>query len=94
MVRQISQLGTCGGRARTRCSVATSDTQRPRTESAIVVEKMAAEGAANEARWSVRPGEKKGMSDADARAYSDRCYPPNAEDIAYEEECRRQMNKH
>ena len=36
---------------------------------------------------------ERGMSDAEARAYSDALYPPAAEDIAYEEECRREMER-
>ena len=36
---------------------------------------------------------KKGMSNADARTYSDALYPPTVEDIAYEEKCRRTLNQ-
>jgi len=33
---------------------------------------------------------KLGMSDQDARAYSDNLYPPTAEESAYEDELRRE----
>lgn len=36
---------------------------------------------------------EKGMSAAEARAYSDALYPPTPEDIAYEKECRREMER-
>jgi hypothetical protein len=36
---------------------------------------------------------RKGMSNADARAYSDRLYPPTAENIAYEKKGRQGMKK-